>query len=201
MSEVVISARAYTKMVFHAAKYPHCAVNGVLLSTRDATKSRNYEIVDAIPLFHICLHLSPMAEVALVQVEAAAAEEDLQICGYYSAAENYNDNSLERAPGAKLADKIAENIPNSCFAVIDNRAVCLNMERPAVRLWQSVEQRWTKATPRLAKGDVTLSAVSTLLQRGAMKDLVDFDNYLDNTENDWQNAHLNRDLNQILAMY
>uniref|UniRef100_A0A6B2E9G7 MPN domain-containing protein n=1 Tax=Phlebotomus kandelakii TaxID=1109342 RepID=A0A6B2E9G7_9DIPT len=201
MSEVVISPRAYTKMMFHAAKYPHCAVNGLLLANRDSTKSRNYEVIDAVPLFHICLHLSPMAEVALVQVEAAAAEDNLQICGYYSAAENYNDNTLDRAPGVKLADKIAENIPNSCFAVIDNRAVCLNMERSAVKLWQNVDNRWTKVAAKLSQGDVTLSAVSTLLQRGAMKDLVDFDNYLDNTENDWLNSHLNRDLNQILAMY
>ncbi|XP_055693269.1 ER membrane protein complex subunit 8/9 homolog [Lutzomyia longipalpis] len=141
MSEVVISSRAYTKMVFHAAKYPHCAVNGILLASKDATKSRNYEIVDAIPLFHICLHVTPMAEVALVQIEAAAADDDLQICGYYSAAENCNDNTLERAPGLKLAEKIAENIPNACFAVIDNRAVCLNMDRSAVRLWQNAENR------------------------------------------------------------
>uniref|UniRef100_A0A1L8DCR4 MPN domain-containing protein n=1 Tax=Nyssomyia neivai TaxID=330878 RepID=A0A1L8DCR4_9DIPT len=201
MSEVVISPRAYTKMVFHAAKYPHCAVNGILLANKEATKSRNYEIVDAIPLFHICLHVTPMAEVALVQIEAAAAEEDLQICGYYSAAENCNDNTLERAPGLKLAEKIAENIPNATFAVIDNRAVCLNMDRSAVRLWQNGDNRWTKVAGKLSQGSTTLSAVSTLLQRGAMKDLVDFDNYLDNTENDWFNAHLNRDLNQILAMY
>lgn len=84
---------------------------------------------------------------------------------------------------------------------IDNRAVCLNMERSAIKLWQNVDNRWTKVTGKLSQNDVTLSAVSTLLQRGAMKDLVDFDNYLDNTENDWLNLHLNRDLNQILAMY
>jgi ER membrane protein complex subunit 8/9 len=46
-----------------------------------------------------------------------------------------------------------------------------------------------------------LDAVSSLLQRGAMKELNDFDNYLDNTESDWSNEHLNRDLNQILAMH
>ncbi|GAB0094004.1 ER membrane protein complex subunit 8/9 homolog [Sergentomyia squamirostris] len=201
MADLVISPRAYTKIVFHAAKYPHCSVNGLLLARKDATKSRNYEIIDAIPLFHICLHVTPMAEVALVQVETAAADEDLQICGYYSAAENFNDNTLEKAPGVKLAEKIAENIPNACFAVLDNRAMGLNMDRSAVKLWQSVDNRWVKVAGKLSQGEATLSAVSTLLQRGAMKDLSDFDNYLDNTENDWFNSHLNRDLNQILAMY
>ena len=30
--EVEFSPRAYCKMVLHAAKYPHCAVNGLLLT-------------------------------------------------------------------------------------------------------------------------------------------------------------------------
>lgn len=66
MSEVTISPRAYLKMIFHAAKYPHCSVNGILLASREKTK--NVQVIDAVPLFHQCLHVTPMAEVALVQV-------------------------------------------------------------------------------------------------------------------------------------
>jgi len=29
--EVTFSPRAYSKMILHAAKYPHCAINGLLL--------------------------------------------------------------------------------------------------------------------------------------------------------------------------
>lgn len=70
MSNYKISARAYTKMILHAAKYPHCAVNGVLLSKAkgSAGSGNSVEIVDAIPLFHQCLYVSPMAEIALIQV-------------------------------------------------------------------------------------------------------------------------------------
>lgn len=57
------SERAYAKMIFHAAKYPHLAVNGVLLSSKTEG-----EIVDAIPLFHQCLYVTPMVEIALMQV-------------------------------------------------------------------------------------------------------------------------------------
>lgn len=67
MTEYKVSARAYTKMILHAAKYPHCAVNGILLSS-NAGKDKSVQIVDAVPLFHQCLHVSPMAEIALVQV-------------------------------------------------------------------------------------------------------------------------------------
>lgn len=71
MADIKFSARSYCKMILHAAKYPHCAINGVLLA--EDTKSKDSKgkvlhISDAIPLFHMCLHVSPMAEVALTQV-------------------------------------------------------------------------------------------------------------------------------------
>lgn len=66
MSDVKISSRAYTKIVLHAAKYPYAAVNGILLAPKD--KSKNQYIIDAIPLFHQCLNVTPMAEIALIQV-------------------------------------------------------------------------------------------------------------------------------------
>ncbi|CAB0042671.1 unnamed protein product [Trichogramma brassicae] len=62
MTDVKFSARAYAKVLLHAIKYPHCAINGLLLG-----KYSNGElsIVDAVPLFHISLHLAPMGELAL----------------------------------------------------------------------------------------------------------------------------------------
>ena len=51
-------------------------------------------------------------------MEAKIATENLQIYGYYAAAENFYDNSLEKAPGSKIADKIAENNSSACFVVV-----------------------------------------------------------------------------------
>lgn len=68
MIEYKISEKAYAKMIFHAAKYPHLAVNGVLLASKSSEKSGTVSIVDAIPLFHQCLHVVPMVEIALIQV-------------------------------------------------------------------------------------------------------------------------------------
>ncbi|XP_055606778.1 ER membrane protein complex subunit 8/9 homolog isoform X2 [Uranotaenia lowii] len=201
MSEVNFSARAYCKIMLHAAKYPHLAVNGLLLGAGKGTNQQK-EVVDAIPLFHQCLHVTPMAEIALIQVEARAAQQGLHIMGYYAAAENFYDNQVERAPGARIADKIAENVSGAVFAVVDNRAVSVNMRYPALKVWQQRDSRWTKvARCTVEDSKNTFDAVSNLLHRGAMKELNDFDNYLDNTENDWSNEHFNRDLNQILSMY
>jgi ER membrane protein complex subunit 8/9 len=89
------------------------------------------------------------------------------------------------------------------FSQIDNKSVCLNMEYSALKVWHKLffDTKWVTAKFAVADSEKTLDAVSSLLQRGAMKELNDFDNYLDNTESDWSNEHLNRDLNQILSMH
>ena len=67
MKNVQLSPRAYAKMLLHTAKYPHKAVNGVLLGEE---LDGHVLVLDAVPLFHICLGLAPMLEVALSQVRA-----------------------------------------------------------------------------------------------------------------------------------
>jgi len=69
MADVVLSRKAYVKPLLHAAKYPHCAINGLLLSERQKHRdSKALKITDAIPLFHSSLTLAPMMEVALTMV-------------------------------------------------------------------------------------------------------------------------------------
>ncbi|XP_008570562.1 PREDICTED: ER membrane protein complex subunit 9 isoform X1 [Galeopterus variegatus] len=84
MGEVEISARAYVKMCLHAARYPHAAVNGLLL----APAPRSGECLcftDCVPLFHSHLALSVMLEVALNQVDVWGAQAGLVVAGYYHA--------------------------------------------------------------------------------------------------------------------
>lgn len=187
-------------MVLHAAKYPHCAINGLLLaSTKDS--SNNIEIVDAMPLFHQNLHLSPMVEIALIQAEAIGAASDLQIAGYYAACELYQDQTIDKAPGVKIADKIAENNPNAAFIIISNADLRSQNKEPALNVWQNKETHWMPTSYTLNQITETLGAVESLIDGGAMKNLHDFDNHLDNIKNDWTNDRLNRDLQQLLAMY
>ena len=53
-------------MMLHASKYPSAAVNGVFLGHLDG--AGEVVVEDAVPLFHSPLNLSPMLEVALLQV-------------------------------------------------------------------------------------------------------------------------------------
>lgn len=198
MTNFKISSRAYSKMILHAAKYPHCAVNGVLLSSAKSF-GNTVEILDVMPLFHQCLHVSPMAEVALVQSESFAASNELQIAGYYAACELYQDRSIDKAPGIKIADKIVENNQNAALILLDNSL--LGGKDPAINIWQNKESHWVPTTFTLNQKDETLDAVDLLVERGAMKDLHDFDNHLDDIKNDWANVHLNHDLQQLLAIF
>ncbi|XP_017090955.2 ER membrane protein complex subunit 8/9 homolog [Drosophila bipectinata] len=206
MCDYKLSERAYTKLIFHAAKYPHQAVNGLLLAEK-SSKGSLVEIVDSIPLFHQCLYVTPMAEVALMQIDAYAEREGLVIGGYYAASENFYENQIDKVPATKIADKIQENFKNACFAVVDNKLVTLQHDRPAIQVFSSSSEsgsgsaRWSKAKFTLAQSSQTLEGVSLLLKRGAMRDVVDFDNHLDNPENDWTNDFLNQSLNDLQKLY
>lgn len=69
MAELIVSIQAYCKILLHAVKHPHCAVNGVLLAEDNKSKDRKVlKFVDCVPLFHLTLSLSPMLEAALLQV-------------------------------------------------------------------------------------------------------------------------------------
>ena len=70
MPNFSISAKAYAKIVLHCCKYPHRAVNGVVIGTfSDKDQGAAVLIQDAVPLFHQNLSLAPMLEVALRQVK------------------------------------------------------------------------------------------------------------------------------------
>ena len=69
-----ISPLAYYKLVLHCLKYPHCAVNGVLLGK---VGKGTLHALDAIPLFHLTIGTAPIQEVALTQVRPAMEWHDI----------------------------------------------------------------------------------------------------------------------------
>lgn len=78
-----LSTQAYCKMVLHGAKYPHCAVNGLLVAEKQPPPGQRGReppppphtlLVDCIPLFHGSLALAPMLEVALSLVRERERE-------------------------------------------------------------------------------------------------------------------------------
>lgn len=61
-----LSPQAYIKIILHAAKYPHKAINGLLLASD--IHNEGTVITDIIPLFHVNISVTPFLELALEQV-------------------------------------------------------------------------------------------------------------------------------------
>lgn len=161
---------------------------------------RSPPIVDSVPLFHQSLETSPLAEVALMLIERLAGKSGLHIIGYYCAAEHFYDNSIDKAPGMRIAEKISENCKNAYVVVLDNRGLTMNMKHPTVKVWQWLENKWTKGKYNIHDQSQTIEAVNLMLQKGVMKQLLDFDNHLDHPEQPWPNDELDTALESILAM-
>ncbi|XP_015595278.1 ER membrane protein complex subunit 8/9 homolog [Cephus cinctus] len=206
MAVVHFSARAYCKIVLHAAKYPHCAINGLLLARQKGKgdgKSSELQIEDAIPLFHLCLHVSPMAEVALTLVDQLATRKGLVIAGYYLANENINDMSTDK-PAHRIADKIAENFPGALIAVIDNKEITLGMGSNPLRISQNSDGKWKtkdKSNIIFEDDDSLTETMYLLMKTEAYRNVVDFDNHLDNVALDWQNLELNDIIEEARKKY
>ncbi|KAI7802312.1 ER membrane protein complex subunit 8 [Triplophysa rosa] len=106
-----LTTQAYSKMLLHAAKYPQCAVNGLLVAEKHKRKdgARDAALcVDCVPLFHGPLALAPMLEVALTLIDTWCKENKYVIAGYYQA----NERIKEARPNQvaeRVASRISEN--------------------------------------------------------------------------------------------
>lgn len=198
MSNVEFSTKAYCKMIMHAAKYPHCAVNGLLLSERSKLHQEfgTQTFVDCIPLFHISLGLTPMAEIALMQVDQYCKTSGLVITGYYQANENIKDNSPNFV-ALKTIEKIAEQTTDACLVMINNHQLSYYMTEPAIVVSLFNDGKWRpmeETSVQFENDDLTLTAAASLIQNKIYRHLVDFDNHLDDISVDWRNPAVEEDI-------
>ncbi|XP_067053425.1 ER membrane protein complex subunit 8-like [Acropora muricata] len=189
-----LSSRSYAKILLHASKYPHKAVNGVLLGGETVEDGEVY-VLDAVPLFHICLGLAPMLEVALARVDIYCKQSGLQIVGYYQANEHIYDNS-PNAICYKIGEKICDQFNNAFILVVDNTKLSIPCEEIACKCYVLQDNKWKQSDKDLSLdgGEETLSLTTDLLDGKAYQSLVDFDNHLDDITQDW----LNKDINKLV---
>jgi len=218
--EVEFEPRAYSKMILHTVKHPHCAVSGLLLASSGRSNTGQIVLTDCIPLFHQSEGLTPMVEVALAQVEARCARGgQYHIAGFYHANRSLKDSSQVDVFCQRIADKIAENCMGgrAVLVTIDNRRLSLNLESHSliVQQWSSspgvgtVTERGNHDTGSSGKWrhcasknvgvlEETLALTSNLIGRREYKDLVDFDNHLDDLTQDYLNVQMNMVIDQAL---
>ncbi|XP_041377137.1 ER membrane protein complex subunit 8-like [Gigantopelta aegis] len=194
MAELSVSMRAYCKLLLHAAKYPHCAVNGVLLAEDTKGKEhKSLKIVDCIPLFHITLGLAPMLEVALLQIDAFCRSKGYVIGGYYQANENYDDLQLNHI-ARTIGRKVNQNFPEACLFMIDNRRVSPDAVSEVYKVYSLQKNNWKELDNKRTVDEDTLMAACTLLKSEAFRKLLDYDNHLDDIKHDWRNPEVNDEI-------
>uniref|UniRef100_A0A6A7FZ41 ER membrane protein complex subunit 9-like n=2 Tax=Hirondellea gigas TaxID=1518452 RepID=A0A6A7FZ41_9CRUS len=187
---------ALTKMLLHAARWGHLAVNGVLLgpsSEAGKDSTNTLVITDAVPLFHQQLALSPMLDVALTQIEQRYSAQGLEIVGYYQANENVKD-VVPDFVAKKITEKIAENYDSSCLVMIDNRKVCMELSSSPLIVSQLTQDgKWKNRDNKSVIVDQSsLDTVSDLLRRRVFHEITDFDLHFDDITLDWANTNLNK---------
>lgn len=86
-----VSAIAYSKIILHAARYPHSSIRGFLLGKKIGSDSPPI-VVDSIPALHGSLLSAPI-EVLLMTLDTYCADHKLQIVGLYFANERIQDKT------------------------------------------------------------------------------------------------------------
>ncbi|KYR01346.1 hypothetical protein DLAC_11500 [Tieghemostelium lacteum] len=191
-NNLTISMNALVKIHLHSFKYTSSTINGIILG--NISKNQNtkddptLKIQDIIPLFHTNT-LSPMFEVAMIQIEEYCKVKNLDILGYYHANQNLT-NELDPEPIAKkIADKLYNELHSMCFLMVtkidaDNYPIGLAaMERQSVEQWRS--------NKNIIGVDITENAFQVddikLIISQSLKDrlIFDFEDYLNDPTKDW----------------
>ncbi|CAO2817076.1 unnamed protein product [Amaranthus hypochondriacus] len=127
-----IGQNAYIKLVLHALKHKSSAVNGVLVGRYDAGKGI-VQISDAVPLFHSNTALLPSLEIALMQIEAHYASQDVSLVGYFHANERSDDYDLSNV-AKNIGDHLCRYFPQAGILLLDNQKLeALPKVRPKPR--------------------------------------------------------------------
>eukprot|EP00740_Mantoniella_antarctica_P023596 CAMPEP_0198702456 /NCGR_PEP_ID=MMETSP1468-20131203/388771_1 /TAXON_ID=1461545 /ORGANISM="Mantoniella sp, Strain CCMP1436" /LENGTH=221 /DNA_ID=CAMNT_0044460995 /DNA_START=28 /DNA_END=693 /DNA_ORIENTATION=- len=215
-----LSDKAYVKLVLHALKFPFRNVNGVLVGR--VAGDNTVEVLDAIPMLHSSLDVTPNVEMALEQAAAHAAltpdptdsAKTLTLVGYYHANELKADDRFGKNAG-KIADAVANGVDQgkACALLIDPARLGLAMQEsvtpstggtgaPVVTLLVRKGVGWERAADQAGelavRGNGCTKAVSCY-QDGMAAKLVDFDDHLDDLTKDWRNLHLDDAIAQSLA--
>ncbi|GLV39450.1 ER membrane protein complex subunit 8/9 [Carabus blaptoides fortunei] len=142
-----------------------------------------------------------MSEIALTEIDQWASNLGLCIAGYYTAHENLKEASFEKASN-RIADKIAENFNSACLVVVDNRKLSLHLDNLALRVAQYSDGKYRQMDSQKVNVEppCVLEACASLLQRQAYKQLIDFDNHLDDISLDWSNQQINDDVTDMLKL-
>ncbi|XP_049415150.1 ER membrane protein complex subunit 8/9 homolog [Solanum stenotomum] len=198
-SNYEIHQNAYIKLILHALKHKTSSVNGVLLG-RISGNGDNVEIVESVPLFHSQIGLLPPLEISLIMIEEYYADKGLSIVGYFHANERSDDFEVGNV-AKNIGDHIYKYFPQAALLLLDNKKLEALLKEgkdrsPVMQLYTKESSRSWKLAGADASGSLKIKEPSAnivlldYVSSGKWKDIVDFDDHLDDISKDWLNPEL-----------
>ncbi|KAH0937604.1 hypothetical protein HID58_005065 [Brassica napus] len=215
-----ISQNAYIKLVLHSLRHKTAAVNGVLVGRISPNDEGVVEISDSVPLFHSNLPLLPPLEISLIMIEQHYVAQGLSVVGYFHANQRFDDVEVSgvaknigdhisryfpHAPILLLNNKKLEALsqgkdrsPVMQVCILMLRAVRLVAAgtggsgslcvRDASKNWRVVGA--DGGSKLLLKEPSANVVLSDYISSEKWKDVIDFDEHLDDLTKDWLNPGL-----------
>ncbi|KAG8687696.1 hypothetical protein FRC09_013345 [Ceratobasidium sp. 395] len=186
--KVIISHKAYTKVIVHAAKYPHAPVNGVLIGRTSRSDSGTILVEDAIPLLHEWTSLTPTMEIGLDLARGHAESMEMNLLGYYQATQRLDDDEGLSAVGQRITSNLKEKFKDAFALVVDSASIASTTTPPLIA-YTSSGQSWTRTafspTFTLAESDSPARALAIVRQDSTFTNFGDFDDHLQDVSVDW----------------
>ncbi|KAF8603319.1 UPF0172-domain-containing protein [Ceratobasidium sp. AG-I] len=185
-----ISHKAYTKLIIHAAKYPHAPVNGVLIGAASPSAGGSIVVADAIPLLHQWTNLSPMMEIGLDLAHSHAESTGMSLLGYYQATQRIDEDEGLSAVGERIAASLKGKFKDAFALVIDSASLASTTTPPLIPYTStSGLQAWSRTafspTFSLAESDSPERALNVIRKNTAYAKFGDFDDHLQDVSVDW----------------
>eukprot|EP00744_Colponema_vietnamica_P014652 GILI01020503.1.p1 GENE.GILI01020503.1~~GILI01020503.1.p1 ORF type:complete len:198 (+),score=32.67 GILI01020503.1:87-680(+) len=187
MGKYSITDEAYSKIVFHACKFPCREVNGILLGR---VEKEGISVENSVPLFHVHT-LAPALETAFLLVEELCKTNEQEIVGYYHANENNLETGLNHL-AQKVGERIASNNNSACVMLVDAAKLEKLTSESVLNVygWDRSTSSFKLASSSDVTVDVNFDNLSQNLSRGLYNSLVDFDEHLDDISLDFLNTGL-----------
>ncbi|KAI6650412.1 ER membrane protein complex subunit 8-like [Oopsacas minuta] len=187
-TSIEISPTAYAKILSHILKYQHYTVNGLLIGNQNGDPLL---IQDVYPLFHTGHGLSPMLEIALIQLDTTFSSEQT-IIGYYHAFENCKQQSPD-VHCERIMDKISEHFKQAILLLVDNHALT-KIKEEGSKLPFHIFSRQDSSLRLASKAQIfsNESCISSqeVIEKKLYESCVDFDDHLEDTRLDWSNSKI-----------
>lgn len=201
--ELEFSAQAFSKIVMHSMKYPHCVCSGLLLSPRreigiekDKDEKELLTIAEAIPVSHASQCLTANVDIALHALKSYAQKQDMIISGYYQT-DRPNEQGEPDLFSQRMMDKISNLFPKPVLCYLKfNESLSKSILNPHQYIDGKLRQ--LNSNSFSVDCDTEFIAEKVLYSRENMyREIIDFDEHFNDISLDWTNAAIGCRIDEI----